>query len=237
MLPPSRGAVLTESVTPRTGMFSEFLSDMSYLNRAKPQSEVSSAALQKLLSNIIEGEVVREESDYIYKTDETQMPISAAASSIKEIAPLQIFVQKVDVSHSSMLIEEPESHLHPLKQRMMADVVCALSKAGASAQITTHSDYFLRRFNELFQFGRLYEKPEMSEYIQEISSKTGINSDMTPDINAIKAYYLVRQKDGSSLAEEQPLDEGIPFTAFKDAVMKNLDNYNTLWEDYNNGSN
>jgi hypothetical protein len=32
---------------------------------------------------------------------------------------------------------------------MVADIVAAFVTAGASMQITTHSDYFLRRINEL----------------------------------------------------------------------------------------
>lgn len=238
VLPPSRGTALTENIQPRTGLFSEFVSDMQELNRARPKSEESSDTLLQLLSKIIEGEVVKDESSYIYKTNETQMPISAAAASIKEIAPLQIFAQKIDVSHTSILIEEPEAHLHPLKQRMMADVICALSKAGAAVQITTHSDYFLRRFNELIQFGRLYKKLGDNEKIKKMSNRTGIIPDMTPDETAIKAYcLLIRQEDGSSFVEEQNLEDGIPFKTFIDAVNQNLENYYTLREDYDNGGN
>lgn len=82
------------------------------------------------------------------------MPVSAAAASIREIAPLQILAKKQDVSKCAILVEEPEAHLHPLKQRMMADIIGALSHNGAIMQITTHSDYFLRRLNELIMFAK-----------------------------------------------------------------------------------
>ena len=47
------------------------------------------------------------------------------------------------------LIENSEAHLHPMKQRMMADVIGSFFYAGAYMQITTHSDYFMHRFSEL----------------------------------------------------------------------------------------
>lgn len=98
------------------------------------------------------------------------MPVSAAAASIREIAPLQILAKKQDVSKCAILVEEPEAHLHPLKQRMMADIIGALSHNGAIMQITTHSDYFLRRLNELIMFAKA-KKLRMIQISLELSPR------------------------------------------------------------------
>lgn len=154
VLPPSRGPILTEQIIPTTGMYLEFLNDMTGLNRIKPRPDTASEIVLKLFRTILEGEVNKEETTYIYTTNDASMPVSAAAASIREIAPLQILAKKQDVSRCAILVEEPEAHLHPLKQRMMADIIGALSHNGAIMQITTHSDYFLRRLNELIMFAK-----------------------------------------------------------------------------------
>ena len=85
------------------------------------------------------NELFKVEADkYYYRSNGKDLPISAAASSIREIAPLALLVERYDVSTISILFEEPEAHLHPLKQRMMADIISALNNAGAYMQITTH---------------------------------------------------------------------------------------------------
>lgn len=168
VLPPSRGPILTEQIIPTTGMYSEFLNDMAGLNRIKPRPDTASETVLKLFRTILEGEVNKEETTYIYTTNDTSMPVSAAAASIREIAPLQILAKKQDVSKCAILVEEPEAHLHPLKQRMMADIIGALSHNGAIMQITTHSDYFLRRLNELIMFAKA-KKPRMIQISLESS--------------------------------------------------------------------
>ncbi len=73
------------------------------------------------------------------------MPVSAAAASVRELGAIYLMLKNIDISVSSILVEEPEAHLHSSKQRLMADVLTVMSNIGASIQITTHSDYFLRR--------------------------------------------------------------------------------------------
>ena len=171
VLPPSRGPILTEQILPTTGMYSEFLNDMAGLNRIKPRPETASDMVLRLFRVILEGEVNREETTYIYTTNDTSMPVSAAAASIREIAPLQILAKKQDVSKCAILVEEPEAHLHPLKQRMMADIIGALSHSGAILQITTHSDYFLRRLNELIMFAKAKKTVDDPDKLNSLSEK------------------------------------------------------------------
>ena len=78
-------------------------------------------------------------------------------------------------------MEEPEAHLHPLKQRMMADIIGALSHNGAIMQITTHSDYFLRRLNELIMFAKAKKTTDDPDKLRTLSEKVNIVEDMSID--------------------------------------------------------
>lgn len=231
VLPPSRGPILTEQIIPTTGMYSEFLNDMAGLNRIKPRPDTASEIVLKLFRTILEGEVNKEETTYIYTTNDASMPVSAAAASIREIAPLQILAKKQDVSRCAILVEEPEAHLHPLKQRMMADIIGALSHNGAIMQITTHSDYFLRRLNELIMFAKAKKTTDDPDKLRTLSEKVNIVEDMSIDESIIGAYLLRKQADNTSIAVKQDISNGIPFAAFRDAILDNM-NYQDILGDY-----
>lgn len=231
VLPPSRGPILTEQIIPTTGMYSEFLNDMAGINRIKPRPDTASEIVLKLFRTILEGEVNKEETTYIYTTNDASMPVSAAAASIREIAPLQILAKKQDVSRCAILVEEPEAHLHPLKQRMMADIIGALSHNGAIMQITTHSDYFLRRLNELIMFAKAKKTTDDSDKLRTLSEKVNIVEDMSIDESIISAYLLRKQTDNTSIAVKQDISNGIPFAAFRDAILDNM-NYQDILGDF-----
>lgn len=235
VLPPSRGPILTEQILPTTGMYTEFLNDMAGLNRTKPRPNAASETVLQLFRGILEGEVVKEETTYVYTTNDVSMPVSAAAASIREIAPLQILAKKQDVSKCAILVEEPEAHLHPLKQRMMADIIGALSHNGALMQITTHSDYFLRRLNELIMFAKAKRSTDDVEKLRELSKKVNIIEDISIEESIIGAYLLKKQADGSSVALKQDMSNGIPFSAFREAVTDNINNQDVLKEFLQNG--
>ena len=231
VLPPSRGPILTEQIIPTTGMYSEFLNDMAGLNRIKPRPDTASEIVLKLFRTILEGEVNKEETTYIYTTNDASMPVSAAAASIREIAPLQILAKKQDVSRCAILVEEPEAHLHPLKQRMMADIIGALSHNGAIMQITTHSDYFLRRLNELIMFAKAIKTVDEPDKLRTLSEKVNIVEDMSIDESIVGAYLLRKQADNTSIAVKQDISKGIPFAAFRDAILDNM-NYQDILGDF-----
>lgn len=231
VLPPSRGPILTEQIIPTTGMYLEFLNDMTGLNRIKPRPDTASEIVLKLFRTILEGEVNKEETTYIYTTNDASMPVSAAAASIREIAPLQILAKKQNVSRCAILVEEPEAHLHPLKQRMMADIIGALSHNGAIMQITTHSDYFLRRLNELIMFAKAKKTTDDPDKLRTLSEKVNIVEDMSIDESIIGAYLLRKQADNTSIAVKQDISNGIPFAAFRDAILDNM-NYQDILGDF-----
>ena len=220
-MPPSRGPVLSENVIGNSGMYKDFIADVNDMSNVLPNSQLEPQALMNQLHAIMEGEVRKEDGKYVYLTEGKNMPISAAASSIREIAPLQLLATKVSLGQTAILIEEPEAHLHPNKQRMMADVVGCIHKTGAYVHLTTHSDYFLRRINELILFQR-YADNHSEEDTLKLAERTGISTFFSIDGKKAVAYLVVRQDDGTSKVIEQNLKYGVPFTSFSDAVRESM---------------
>lgn len=229
VLPPSRGSYMSEEVVGRTGLYKSFIQGMRELEQVQEVPDSISEQLVELCRKVMDGEVKKAGDKYIYITHGETLPISAAASSIKEIAPLQLMISKRDISKASILIEEPEAHLHPLKQRMMADVIATMNMGNASMQITTHSDYFIRRINDLMRLHILKGKMSNNCYT-EFCKKNDFIADLTLDPDKLSAYFLERTEDGLVKINKQHSLTGIPFDTFKAINGKPLADSAMLYE-------
>ena len=235
ILPPSRGGLMTESVEPITGLFKEFNDMMRIINSASVNQSEADQNLLEEFRMILDGRVYRDKlsGKYFYETSNASMPISAAASSIKEIAPLSLFINRFNVSVSSILIEEPEAHLHPLKQRMMADILSLLVNNDACVQITTHSDYLIRRINELVVLKKISD--ERPQDFENICNKISISPFLKLDPQCIGAYLLERREDGSVEVKCQNTENGVRFDSFYKALRQNIDTRASLMDFLENG--
>lgn len=91
-------------------------------------------------------------------------------------------------------------------------------------QITTHSDYLLRRINELINLQRIYLKYQDSTEFEKICKECNIPSCLKFDFSRLGAYLLNRNSDGSSNIVPQDVEDGIPFSSFTDALNASLAN-------------
>lgn len=216
VFPPSRGSIMTEKLIALSGMYKKFSADKIYLESAQSSQNTLDEKMQNLIYRIMEGQVTLSDNQYIYKMDnDSEIPLSAAASSIRELAPLEMLIENIDISKVAFLLEEPEAHLHPIKQRMMADLIFSLFANGARMQITTHSDYFIKRFNEIFQLIKLKGYGLAEELNPSISNEL--------NIEGIQAYLLKRQEDGSSVVVKQDLLNGVPYTSFYKPLKEGIE--------------
>lgn len=223
VFPPSRGPMLTEEIIPKTGLYDRYKETIHKIGRVNPHPETVSENLKTLLAEILEGKVDSKDGKYLYSTPHGDIPISAAAASVREIAPLALLVERTDISKVAMLIEEPEAHLHPIKQRMIADIISFFVNAGTYMQITTHSDYFLRRLNELINLKKISQRyiETPDKYIQ-ICDSLHINPALALDYDKISAYLLTKRSDGTTQITKQDIDEGVPFASFTKAIDDSL---------------
>ncbi len=229
IMPPSRGAILTEEVNGKTGLYIEFINKFKDINTAKAEKPDIPDTLMNELSEILEGRVYKEDASYIYETRGDKIPISAAASSIRELAPLTMFLSNINISTAAILMEEPEAHLHPLKQRMMGDVLSMMVSSKAIVQITTHSDYLLKRLNELIALFNLKDKIPAEQY-SDLTAKLKVESWMLLDPSKVNGYYLRRREDGTVEILKQDTSQKIPFNSFSEALQKNISAHYALEE-------
>ena len=99
----------------------------------------------------------------------------------------------------------------------IADFVTSAISHGMHLQITTHSDYFLRRLNDRIFLQKIQSLD--AKLYAETLSKYGY-TDLTLDPLLIGAYLLRRQEDGSVNVVSQDLEKGIPYESFFSVIKK-----------------
>jgi predicted ATPase len=207
---------------PIPGMASEFYSLLLQLKGGKGPFE----KMSDLFREVIEGDVVFEElklpkgkSRMVYrfkfKDKESSIDLIHAASMVKELSPIYLVVRElVDKGHL-LIVEEPESHLHPAAQIKLMEIFARLVNEGLNILITTHSDLLLRKLAHLVMKGSAEEsfnvnlKPEnVAVYLLKPDEKgyvtQGVNIvEEMPTFDEVieqlyeeerKLYYLLPQK-------------------------------------------
>lgn len=236
LLPPGRASLLNESFSIKkdvssTGMYDIFLNDFDYIvnlkirnSNAAETGRKRNESLALLTEKIIGGKLESSKEGIVMnmKGHTGRIPVSAAASSIKELSPLLLWAENGKPEADSMCIEEPEAHAHPDMQYTIADLLAACMMRGTLMQITTHSDYLLARLNQLIRLHNLKEKD--GKRFKEVCKDHGINENLTLDSSLVNAYYFHRHDETQEvIIEKLDVKDGIPFDTFSNAVQEQID--------------
>ena len=80
---------------------------------------------------------------YLPRGWKSGLPLTNASSMVSELAPLVLYLRHVVSPHDLLIIDEPESHLHPAMQVAFTHQIAAIAKAGVRVLLTTHSEWVL----------------------------------------------------------------------------------------------
>ena len=130
--------------------------------RSKSSSDIDAIA-DDLEAEVLSGKIeVRRPTpegypEFLYRAADmvTEIRLSRASSMVSELAAFVLFLRDVVRPNDTLIIEEPESHLHPGAQSAMAVALARLVHAGVRVVVTTHSDWFLEEIGNLLRAGEL----------------------------------------------------------------------------------
>lgn len=138
-----------------------------YEDNSQSNNTTIDAIVDILESKMLVGKIIPKRSpagypDFFYQAQEVKdgIRIDQASSMVSELAPLALFLRSGIKSGDTLIIEEPEAHLHPGAQADMAVILASLVRAGVRVIITTHSDWLLEEISNLTLEGLLGEETD-----------------------------------------------------------------------------
>lgn len=145
-----------------------------------------------------------------------EIPLYVASSIVAEISPL-LLIFKSDINFKTLVIEEPEAHLHPELQQKMARLIINLVNQGIPVWITTHSDTILQHINNMI---KLKNNTHCSELMEEYGYQ---KSDLI-DVKDISMYQFVEAEIGRTKLEKLGCTRyGFSIPTFNDALGQILE--------------
>lgn len=229
LLPPARGGFINTSLSlagsVTEGMYDIFIRNLESTKGVNPVPVKDKSFYKEISQTLLGGEIVESRGSVMLKLDsDEQIPITAAASSIKELSPLLMLIKKYgdNLKDFSILFEEPEAHLHPTKQQDVANVLVKCINKGMNFIITTHSDYLLSRINALIRLHKIKSLITKDRY-NALCTKIGLPNDLSLDSNLLDAYYFELQDDNKSVRiKKLKTSDGISFSTFSKAVDEQI---------------
>ena len=147
--------------------------------------------------------------EFVYRPQETEEDIrlTRASSMVSELAPVVLFLRGIVGPGDTLIIEEPEAHLHPAAQTQMAITLARLVRAGVQVVVTTHSDWLLQEIANLMREGEMEGSPDTSD---GASAEDVPPAWLSPREVGIWLFSRDRKEAGSRV-EEIPFDrvEGV----------------------------
>jgi hypothetical protein len=135
-----------------TGVLFDFLDEIFTAGTAPPgvANEAMQPAIDLLEREILEGnafvgDITKGESLVNYQQGKQGYPLSLSSSMFAELASLDILLRRKIRPGDFVIIDEPEAHLHPENQRLIARVVVRLVRTGVRVVCPTHSSLFLHQ--------------------------------------------------------------------------------------------
>ena len=86
------------------------------------------------------------------------LPLMNTSSMVSELTPVVLYLRHLVRRGDTLIIEEPESHLHPAMQAAFARHLAGLVRSGTQVIVTTHSEWLLDQFANLVRMSELKER-------------------------------------------------------------------------------
>ena len=153
---------------------------------------------------------------FTYRPDgwTNDLPLMNASSMVSELAPVVLYLRYLVHPGDVLIVEEPESHLHPAKQVEFTRQLAVLVRLGVRVIVTTHSEWLLE---ELANIVRRSELPEAGR--DHNSGRVALRPDQ------VGAWlFEPRRRPRGSVVKEIRLDESGLYPSGFDAVAAALHN-------------
>ena len=147
------------------GMIADFLQQIIHYKERNGYADQVSSIAKSLEDDILRGQVEVERPvpegypQFLYRPQQTEqvLRMSQVSAMVSELTPLVLFLRGVVCPGDTLIIEEPEAHLHPRAQTQIALTFARLVRAGVRVVVTTHSEWLLQQIGNLIREGEVMQ--------------------------------------------------------------------------------
>lgn len=153
----------------------------------------------ELMEQILQGEYrTMNGEERLQVTDDRYVKINFASSGQQEAVWILnvVFYYLLNNKKSYFIIEEPESHLFPNAQKLIAEFISLAKNGGNKILLTTHSPYILGSINNMLYANRISGKGDKAVLANIMNPLKWI------EFEKIATYYVENGKIRSCLNEE-----------------------------------
>ena len=173
-------------------------------------------------NNIIEGHInAKTQQGLAYNANSGEaVPMYLASAMVNEVAPIYLATTSTSF-YDRFIIDEIEASLHPEKQMELVRFLNRLYNKGKSFVISTHSDTFVSRINNLSILAEYVGKTKDTEAV----SKFGIEMEDMVSQKDLFVYEFIKKNNGKSEVKERKFNEklGYQFDLFTNTALKLYD--------------
>lgn len=142
--------------------------------------------IYKKLNSVLSGEILENKnSKFVYRKNGEDIDLKNLSTGLKTFAIIKMLLQNGTLEENgTIILDEPEIHLHPEWQLLFAELIVLLQKEfGMHILLTTHSPYFL---NAIEVFSEKYKIDDKCKYyIAENFGNSSIITDVTGNTREI----------------------------------------------------
>ena len=149
------------SIPTLSGILSDFLRKLISLAEKqkldqKPKELYGSEFAENIERRVLDGRVAVEGGDINYprfswrpRRWDRALPLLNVSSMVSELAPLVLYLRHIVSQGDTLILEEPEAHLHPSMQVALVQQVAQWVRGGIRVILTTHSEWVLEELSNL----------------------------------------------------------------------------------------
>ena len=208
-----------------SGVLADFLSELIRMDQIADwhgtdrRSKDILDIVRQIEKNILRGTIVTERSEYInyphfgYRPDGWKeiLPLMHASSMVSELAPVLLYLRDLVRPGHVLVIEEPESHLHPSAQVEYTRQLAQLVRQGYRVIITTHSEWILEELANVVQRSQLP--------LEDLSTVSDSDAALTADQVGVWLFRPKIRPRGSEVVHVPLGESGLYDSGFDDVAI------------------
>lgn len=187
-----------------TNVFSE--NENSVISEIKVKKKLNN--IYQKLNSVLSGEILENKnSKFIYRKNGEDIDLKNLSTGLKTFAIIKMLLQNGTLEENgTIILDEPEIHLHPEWQLKFAELIVLLQKEfGMHILLTTHSPYFLNAIEVFSERHKIDDKCKY--YVAENEGNSSIIKDVTGNTREIYRKLARPIQDLENIRYSSDLDE------------------------------